>query len=166
MRYAIFKDIQWMHTDTACKLRGSQKVSLFCARNSSAAFQILIEEEKKINVMLTSPAVDNISIDIYNILPVYVEKNTGGVYSRTYDSLDHVLRKVPFVFMMRLSRMNRMHHPNIVLKADMLFIYALGYCQVVCRFYRFQISFDTGENKTIIDVGLQVYNVCVQIKGI
>ena len=112
--------------DTACKLRGSQKVSLFCARNSSAAFQILIEEEKKINVMLTSPAVDNISIDIYNILPVYVEKNTGekGYTAGPYDSLDHVLRKVPFVFMMRLSRMNRMHHPNIVLKADM-FLYML-----------------------------------------
>lgn len=167
MRYAIFKDIQWMHTDTACKLRGSQKVSLFCARNSSAAFQILIEEEKKINVMLTSPAVDNISIDIYNILPVYVEKNTGekGYTAGPYDSLDHVLRKVPFCVYDALEPYEPDASPQYSAEGRHAFYICfrvLSSC--LPGFYRFQISFDTGENKTIIDVGLQVYNVCVPDK--
>lgn len=164
MRYSVFEETQWMHADTECKLRDNKKISLFCARNSSTAFQILIEEEKKINVELISQAIDNIGIDILNILPVYVEKNTGekGYTAEMHDSLGHVSRKAPFFVYDALEP----YTSDVSSRYGADGKHAFYVCFRVSSdclpgFYRFQISFSSGKSKLIIDVEMQVYNVCV-----
>ena len=99
MKYRVKKAYEWLFPDDECICGGNTTIQIPCARNTSEAVQILLHRDQEAERIIDFTVKDicpGIEPGIYQLLPVFVEKNTGtdGYTSDVQSSL--CTKKAPF----------------------------------------------------------------------
>ena len=100
MKYQVVSANEWLYPDQPVTSEGIKTIEKTVARNSFACMQILVEAgEGGFNWSFTADDKENMEApQIYRLLPVFVEKNTGerGFTIPQEETADYVTRKAPF----------------------------------------------------------------------
>lgn len=100
MKFEIKSANEWLYPDSAVNDAGAKEIRLLAAKGGYASCQILfngLEPDKKIEWKISCP--ENIVCEIYRLIDVFVEKNTGpvGFCVKEGESADgYTTRPAPF----------------------------------------------------------------------
>ena len=99
MKYRVKKAYEWLYPDDDCSCGGDTAIQLPCVRNTAEAIQILLRREREaetiIDVTVTG-ICPGVTPGLYQLRPVFVEKNTGADGYTADAQSSGCTRKAPF----------------------------------------------------------------------
>ena len=98
MKYGVYSANEWLYPDTKLS-ESKQQVDLITARNSFGCAQMLVHSDGPVTWEWIEEGAQPLSApEVYRLLPVFVEKNTGerGFTVEQGTQVDYACRQAPF----------------------------------------------------------------------
>ncbi|MEZ0537707.1 DUF4091 domain-containing protein [Caldicellulosiruptoraceae bacterium PP1] len=163
MIFEIKSSNEWLFPDSKVDITGNKSIRLTSARGGYTSCQILlnnVEINKEVQIKITSPK--HINYEIYRLIDVLVEKNTGPIgFCLQEGELceGYTTRKAPFRVFDALKPFEENEYTN---KETEAFYIAFKINKELCEgIYEFDVCIKLGDEIEKIPVSIKVFDVII-----